>query len=154
MGFCIVFIGELMEKKLEKLNNLPHLKTFRKDLRNNLTPAEAKLWKFLKGKKLEGRKFRRQHSIGNYILDFYCPLEKLAIELDGKKHFSGLTRLRDRERALFLEEYGIRVLRFENRLVFEELPWVIDVIKGNFEWQKTTTPLLRATPPSKGGEPD
>ncbi|HPX59600.1 MAG TPA: DUF559 domain-containing protein, partial [Bacteroidales bacterium] len=56
----------------ERLNNLPHLKTFRRELRKQLTPAEAKLWTLLKGKQMEGRKFRRQHSIANYILDFYC----------------------------------------------------------------------------------
>ncbi len=130
-----------------KISNLPHLKTFRTELRNNLTPAEARLWKYLKGKKLNGRKFRRQHSIGNYILDFYCPLESLAIELDGKTHFSGIIRLRDRERGLFMERFGIRVLRFENRRVFDDLPWVVDVITGNFGWNKKTTPSLPDTPP-------
>ncbi len=120
----------------EKLHNLPHLKTFRKELRNSLTPAEAKLWRVLRGKNLDGRKFRRQHSVGNFILDFYCPSEKLGIELDGQAHYSGLKRLRNRERATILENYGIRVLRFENRRVFEELPWVIDVIKENFGWRE------------------
>lgn len=66
-----------------QINNLPYLKTFRKELRNNLTPAEAKFWKIVQNKNFEGRKFRRQHSVGNYILDFYCPSEKLAVELDG-----------------------------------------------------------------------
>ena len=58
-------------------------KTKRKKLRNNLTPAEAALWNLLKNSQLEGRKFRRQHSVGFYILDFYCPSERMAIELDG-----------------------------------------------------------------------
>ena len=51
-----------------------------------MTPAEAKLWTYLKGKQLEGRKFRRQHSVRQYILDFYCPASKVAIELDGQAH--------------------------------------------------------------------
>jgi hypothetical protein len=69
-----------------RINNLPHLKTFRQKLRNNLTPAEAKLWAYIKNSQVEGRKFRRQHSVDNYILDFYCPSERLAIELDGQGH--------------------------------------------------------------------
>ena len=61
--------------------NLPYLKGRRKELRKNLTPAEAGLWKMLKNKQLYGLKFRRQHSIENYIIDFYCPAIKLIIEL-------------------------------------------------------------------------
>ena len=66
-----------MEKCKKQLNNLPDLKTFRKELRNQLTPAEAKLWGYLKTKQLDGRKFRRQHSVGPFILDFYCQLNIL-----------------------------------------------------------------------------
>src|SRR5690606_37295233 len=90
--------GEVVDKSI---NNLPHLKTFRKQLRNNLTPAEASLWKMLQGKQLDGRKFRRQHSVTNYILDFYCPAEKLAIELDGQGHFEASQAEYDFERDLF-----------------------------------------------------
>ncbi|MEW7289257.1 endonuclease domain-containing protein [Aquimarina sp. 2304DJ70-9] len=72
----------------EKTHNKPELKNHRKELRKNLTPAEAFLWKYLQNRKLEGRKFRRQHSIKNYIVDFYCAKEKLIIELDGEPHMS------------------------------------------------------------------
>ena len=120
----------------EKINNLHYLKTFRKELRDNLTPAEAKFWKAVQNKNLEDRKFRRQHSAGNYILDFYCLSEKLAIELDGEVHFSDTARDYDYERKLFLEYYGIKVLRFENELVFKDLEWVLGVIKSNFGWDK------------------
>ena len=148
--------GELGSPNVEKIkiNNLPHLKTFRKELRNNLTPAEAKFWKIVQNKNFEGRKFRRQHSVGNYILDFYCPSEKLAVELDGEVHFGDAAREYDRERKLFLEYYGIKVLRFENKRVFEDLGWMINVIKSNFGWNKKTTPSLRDTPPLEGGEFD
>lgn len=115
-----------------QINNSVHLKTFRKTLRKNLTSAEAKLWKVLQNSNLEDRKFRRQHSIGNYILDFYCPSEKLAVELDGEFHFNDSARVYDFERRQFLESYGIRVIRFENRRVFEDLEWLLDVIKSNF----------------------
>ena len=81
-----------------------------------------------------GRKFRRQHSIGKYILDFYCPSEKLAIELDGEVHFNDAARENDAKRKKFLKDCGIRVLRFENRWIFEELEWVIWRIKSEFGW--------------------
>ncbi|MEL6536768.1 MAG: DUF559 domain-containing protein, partial [Bacteroidota bacterium] len=68
------------------LHNRKYLKERRQALRNNLTSAEATLWIFLKGRQLEGKKFRRQPSIGNYIVDFYCPEEQLVIELDGGLH--------------------------------------------------------------------
>lgn len=113
-------------------NNLPQLKTFRKELRNNLTPAEAKLWTFLKGKQLEGRKFRRQHSVDFYILDFYCPSERLAIELDGQGHWQICQSEYDKERDLFLECFGIRVLRFENKVIWNNLEGLLEEVKSFF----------------------
>ncbi len=122
----------------KRINNLPYLKTFRKKLRNNLTPAEAKLWTMLKGKQLQGRKFRRQHSVANYILDFYCPAEKLAIELDGEVHNNPQAAEHDRERDLFLAHTGIQVLRFENKIVFENPDGLLEQIKQEFS--KTPSP--------------
>jgi very-short-patch-repair endonuclease len=69
--------------KNKNLFNRKSLKFFRSSLRNKSTSAEAELWNILKSKKLNARKFRRQHSIGNYIVDFFCASEKLVIELDG-----------------------------------------------------------------------
>ena len=125
------------ERSKTDIHNLPEKRSFRKELRSSLTSAEAALWQILKGSKLDGRKFRRQHSVGKYILDFYCPSEKLAIELDGEVHFNESARQYDYERKLFLEHYGIKVLRFENKLIFEELGWVLDKIKSNFGWSNT-----------------
>ena len=68
---------------MKRIHNKIELKPYRKALRKDLTPAEAFLWKYLQNRKLEGRKFRRQHSVGNYIADFYCSSERLVIELDG-----------------------------------------------------------------------
>ena len=121
-------------KRNDRPNTRPYLKTFRTELRKNLTPAEASLWKVLKRSQLEGRKFRRQHSIGNYILDFYCPAERLAVELDGQVHKSERAELYDHERKLFLNYYGILVLRFENFLVFDELEYVLGNIRYWFGW--------------------
>jgi very-short-patch-repair endonuclease len=72
--------------KNQNLFNRKSLKFFRSSLRNKSTSAEAVLWNILKSKKLNSRKFRRQHSICNYIVDFFCASEKLVIELDGNQH--------------------------------------------------------------------
>jgi very-short-patch-repair endonuclease len=124
----------MQDRKSPRVRNLPTLKTFRSQLRHRLTPAEATLWKSLKNSQLEGRKFRRQHSIGKYILDFFCPAERLAIELDGEVHFSESAMARDHERKLFLAQHGIKVIRFENRAVFEEYEAVLARIHSEFGW--------------------
>ncbi len=113
-------------------HNVKYLKENRRALRRNLTPAEAALWKHLKASQLHGRKFRRQHSIGNYILDFYCPSEKLAIELDGQVHYHSAAEQADLERDAVLEAFGIIVLRFENKDVFENLEGILQEITSRF----------------------
>ena len=123
----------------------------RKHLRNNLTPAEAGLWKYLRGSQLQGRKFRRQHSIDKYIIDFYCPSEKIAIELDGEVHRYDKINKQDREKDEYLISLGIQLLRFENKLVFKHLEMVLKKIEDSF----STTPSpdeSGETPPYKGGE--
>jgi very-short-patch-repair endonuclease len=117
-----------------QINNHPELCTLRKTLRKSLTSAEAKLWTMLKDAQLDGRKFRRQHSVGRYILDFYCPSERLAIELDGSAHDSAAAQDHDHERTRFLENQGIKVLRFENKWVFQESEAVLITIKTAFGW--------------------
>ncbi|MCC6251516.1 MAG: DUF559 domain-containing protein, partial [Bacteroidia bacterium] len=134
----------------KNLNNLPYLKTFRKNLRNNLTPAEAKLWTLLKGKQLENKKFRRQFSVANYILDFYCPAEHLAIELDGQGHFEASQAQYDYERDLFLNHCGIKVLRFENKWVWENPEGLLEVIKENFGWKDRFDHSVLRTAPLTG----
>ena len=118
--------------KPKKIHNRPVTKINRKHLRKNLTSAEAFLWNELKGKKLDGRKFRRQHSIGNFITDFYCAREKLIIELDGEVHNNVIANDYDEKRTVFFKEKGFNVVRFENKLVFENLPSVIQEIRDNF----------------------
>ena len=114
------------------LHNRKYLKEKRKELRNYSTPAEGELWKYLKAGQLHGRKFRRQHSIGNYILDFYCPSEKLAIELDGQVHLHSGAAEADKERDDTLKELGIKVLRFENKDIFQNLDAVQQEISAAF----------------------
>jgi very-short-patch-repair endonuclease len=117
---------------MKKLNNLKRLKSFRKQLRNHPTKAESQLWKALQKRQLEGRKFRRQHGIGNYIVDFYCPSEKLIVELDGKVHDNFVNQENDAQRTSCLQSLGFEVLRFENNLVFEQLDMVLEAIKMKF----------------------
>jgi very-short-patch-repair endonuclease len=115
-----------------KLYNLKYLKSTRIYLRKNLTEAELVLWEILKNKKLCGRKFRRQHSIGHYIVDFYCPSERLIIELDGQHHFTPEGIIQDQERDNHLKMMNLTVLRFENEDVLNNLTLVLKEIKTHF----------------------
>lgn len=106
-------------------HNHPILKSRRKELRNNMTPEEIHLWKYLKNSQL-GYKFRRQTSIGPYILDFYCHKAKLIIELDGLQHLN--PKDYDKERDMFLVSQGYRVMRFSNQEINSEINNVLHKI--------------------------
>ena len=128
-------VDQLLSFSLMKnyVHNSKSLEPNRKELRNALTPAEAFLWTQLKKKQLFGKKFRRQYSVGPYTLDFFCPEIRLAAELDGAPHFNVIGAEHDAKKDRYLEERGIVVLRFENREVFEDLEYVLGVIRKNFE---------------------
>lgn len=100
-----------------------------KDLRANLTEAEEQLWKSLSGNKLEGYKFRRQHPLGLYIVDFYCHALKLAIEIDGEYHFTEEQKRMDYNRTKEIEFQGVKVIRFTNQEVVNDIAQVIEKIK-------------------------
>ena len=108
------------------------MKDRRRSLRKQATPAEIVLWQCLRKRQLEGRRFRRQYSIGPYIVDFFCSEESLAIELDGVVHESPVRRAYDNRRTCFLEQHGIKVVRFENRLVMEQCEIVLQAIADCF----------------------
>ena len=114
------------------IHDLNYNLDFRKELRSNATPAEAFLWLQLKGAQLEGRKFRRQHGIKNFIVDFYCAKEKLVIELDGQVHFNKDAQAYDLKRQQIIEALGYKVIRFENKMVFDFLPSVLLEIRQSF----------------------
>lgn len=116
-----------------KVHNYKYLEKRRKELRKYLTPAEAFLWKNLQRKQLNGRKFRRQHSITIFIVDFYCPNEKLIIELEGSIHLDFAQQSYDHERTQKLEALGFKIIRFENKQVFESLEEVLNEIANNFK---------------------
>ena len=99
----------------------------RRALRRSSTEAEQKLWSHLRGKQI-GAKFRRQYSVDAFVLDFYAPRLKLAIEVDGGGHFSDEATQRDRERTLRLQSFGIEVLRFSNLDVLHNINGVLTAI--------------------------
>ncbi|HBQ82017.1 MAG TPA: cytosine methyltransferase [Bacteroidales bacterium] len=122
--------------KNENLFNRKGLKSFRSSLRKRSTSAEAALWEMLKSKQLGGRKFRRQYSIGSYIVDFCCPSEKLVIELDGDSHGEYHKIQEDENRDKYIESLGFTVLRFENRFVFREPEYLKSEIRKVFSTRK------------------
>ena len=101
---------------------------FAKELRRASTDAEQALWQHLRGRRLNGFKFRRQHPVEGFILDFYCPQAGLAIELDGGGHAEPLQAKRDRERTEALERAGVTVLRFWNDEVLRQRSTVLEEI--------------------------
>ncbi|MCE9646015.1 MAG: DUF559 domain-containing protein [Chloroflexi bacterium] len=97
-----------------------------KELNRSLTPAEEKLWTNLRAHRMGEVHFRKQHAIGNYIVDFCAPRRKLVIELDGSQHLE--QEEYDRERTIFLESKGYRVLRFWNKDVTNHMEKVLNAI--------------------------
>lgn len=102
-----------MQNAMKTIHNIKNLFERRKELRNNSTPQEILLWLKLKNSQL-GFKFRRQHSIGGYIADFYCPVKRLVIEIDGFQHFEKENEEYDKIRSNYFEGLDIKVLRFTN----------------------------------------
>lgn len=100
-----------------------------RDLRQNPTDAEQRLWASLRGRQMAGFKFRCQHPIGPYIVDFYCHQAQLVIEIDGGQHGQDDQRLYDEQRTAYLEAQGLRVLRFWNHHVLGETESVLEVIR-------------------------
>gem|GEM_PF-37010 len=112
-----------------KIMNSTEMREYRRELRKHGTPAEGALWNILKAKQVAGLQFRRQFSVGQYILDFYCPALRLAIELDGDYHYHWMQPELDYERERILwEQYNIRVIRFENKVVFQNPQAIVDAI--------------------------
>ena len=118
---------------MQQRHNRPSLKPRRKQLRNDPTPAEKLLWLFLKHSQLDGRKFRRQHSYGPYIMDFYCPSERLCIELDGDSHNSPGAEVHDATKDSYLQSHYIKVLRFTNDEVYASVEKVFERIQREWE---------------------
>ncbi len=108
---------------------------FAMENRTKPTAAEALLWEQLKNKQLNGAKFRRQHPIGNFILDFYCHAALLGIEVDGEYHNDPSQRAADEARSeALLEETGIKILRFSNAEVIQDIQGVMTTIANTLSF--------------------
>ena len=97
--------------------------------RHEFTPAEQILWAALRDRRLQGLKFRKQHPVGGYVLDFFCVEELLAVEVDGSIHALAEQHELDQERTEWLNQHNIRVLRFSNAAITDHLPVVLDEIQ-------------------------
>ncbi|OGY43807.1 MAG: hypothetical protein A3B89_03780 [Candidatus Buchananbacteria bacterium RIFCSPHIGHO2_02_FULL_40_13] len=114
---------------MTKIFNRYNRRSIRKNLRNKLTFYEIILWSKLKNRQINNRKFRRQHGIGNYIVDFFCPELKLVIEVDGANHsFDEKSEQYDTERKKYIESQGIKVIRFGNNEIKDNLIGVLEVV--------------------------
>ena len=116
----------------EYKSNDPILKGRRRELRSKQTETEKLVWELIRARKFNNHRFVRQYSIGPYILDFYCPKLKIAIELDGPIHTMADTKLYDQERTVYLEGFGIQVIRYRNQ----------DVLKNPNQFLSSLSPLL------------
>jgi type I restriction enzyme R subunit len=99
-----------------------------RELRKSQTSAEKIFWEVVRTKRLLGLKFRRQHQIGNFIVDFYCHDRKLVVELDGEIHNQPEQQQRDRQRSEYLQSLGLRVLRFTNQQIFNDLETILQTL--------------------------
>jgi very-short-patch-repair endonuclease len=114
---------------MTKIFNKTCEKNKRRMLRSSMPKAELILWSKLKSKGMDGYKFRRQYSVEKFVIDFYCPRLKLAIELDGDSHFSEGSEVCDKARQGCIESFGISFLRFTNKEIYENLDEVLAKIE-------------------------
>jgi very-short-patch-repair endonuclease len=108
--------------------NKEELKARRRSLRKNMPKAEVLLWYKLKNKQILGERFLRQYSVDQYILDFYCPRLKLAIEVDGDSHYMPGAEDQDKARQEYIESFGIEFLRFINEDVYTNIEGVCQTV--------------------------
>ena len=106
-----------------------NLKQYSRQLRENMTDAERKLWAKIRRKQIKEYQFYRQKPVGDYIVDFYCPRAKLVVEIDGSQHLVGETIQYDRIRDDYLSSLGLRVVRFTNTDVLMNIKGVVERIK-------------------------
>lgn len=149
--FILFVVISLMVIIVIKIHNIKSQKQTRKNLRNNMTKAEIILWSKLKGKQL-GYKFRRQHGIGNYVVDFYCPKLKLIIEIDGDVHAYNSQIIKDKERQNYLESLGLKVLRYANNDIKNNISGVLDDLIVKIELNSLSSTSPPAPPYLRRGE--
>ncbi len=109
------------------------MKARRRILRTNMSTAEVVLWLKLKNKQMHGKRFLRQYSIDQYVLDFYCPRLRLAIEVDGDSHSKMNVEEYDKARQDYIESFGIQFLRFTNDDVRKNIDGVCKIIYNEID---------------------
>ena len=114
---------------MNRIYNKIEFKERRRSLRRSQTKAEKLLWRHIRNKNFFGLKFFRQYSVDSYILDYYCPTYKLAIELDGGQHAEEENQRHDKIRTDYLKSKGIEVMRFWNNEVMQNLEGVLEEIE-------------------------
>ena len=119
----------MAKKKSKPIRGVESIRSRAKELRKQATPAEKIMWEHLRDRRLHGLKFRRQHPLGTFIVDFYCPDHRLVVEIDGEIHRYQETD--DQVRTDQLEEKGYKVIRFWNFEVEQNLDTVLDTIAEN-----------------------
>jgi very-short-patch-repair endonuclease len=125
-----------------------NLKKNARTLRTHPTEGEQRVWSFLRRKQIRNIQFFRQRPIGNYIVDFYAPTVKLAIEIDGSQHFEENHRKKDARRDLFLEKEGIKVLRFTSSDAVKNIEGLYEIISKTAE-ERLKPNSLKIPPPHK-----
>ena len=120
-------------------------------LRSNMTAQEARLWSRLRARQLQGLKFRRQHGIGPYIVDFYCPEQSLVIEVDGDSHPDADQIVKDERRDRYFQSLGLRVIRYINDDILKNVDGVLEDLAERLSSGSTSPrPSLRRR--GKGAE--
>ena len=120
-----------------KIHNRWPLKKIRRKLRKKETEAEELFWQRVRNKKVNGLKFKRQHSICNNIVDFYCPSKKIIIELDGEYHDTEQQNIKDKLRDEHLQALGFKILRFRNEKILFHLNQTIDILLNTIKNSNT-----------------
>ena len=113
---------------MTKIYNKNSEKEKRRSLRQNIVKAEKIIWEKIRNRQIEDCKFRRQYSVDKFVIDFYNPILKLAIEIDGESHFYDGAAEYDRERQSYIESLGIKFIRFTNNDVYHNLDGVLESI--------------------------
>jgi very-short-patch-repair endonuclease len=122
-----------LDTKMAKVYNKKKYQKRRRALRNNMPKSEVILWSKLKNRQMHGERFLRQYGVDQYVIDFYCPRLKIAIEIDGDSHFMKNAEYRDKVRQEYIERYRIKFLRYTNVDVIDNIDGVCQHIYDEIE---------------------
>ena len=123
----MAYLGKTIEKKFH-YGAKPDIFKLANELRKNMTEAEDKLWQRLRNRKLNNLKFRRQHPVNKFIADFFCTEKELIIEVDGGIHNDPDAKEHDENRTYELEQFGLKIIRFTNEEVMNDIDKVLEEI--------------------------